>query len=240
MDPLKAVIIDDEPGSRNNLRLLLQSYCPDVKVLGMGEDVISGLKAIQDHQPNLIFLDIEMPENDGFKLVELLGDQQDTYVIFTTAYAKYAIQAIRVAAVDYLLKPISISELEKAVQRVKDLRCGKKDQSAPPSGRIAISHQDGYSFVEPNKIILLQADRSYTIIYLEDKKKLIVARSLSDFEEILKKNRFFRSHRSYLINLEQVREYVRKDGGYLVMSNGEKVVLSRKKKEEFLQLYNML
>jgi two-component system LytT family response regulator len=245
MKTLKAVIIDDEAGGRNNLKILIENYFPQLEVVGLGEDVFSGLKCIQECQPDLVFLDIEMPQHNGFKLLELLPEADRPEIIFTTAYDKYAIQAIRAEAADYLLKPINTKDLEQTLNRVISRsrstvspRDPELQLSAP--NRLGIAHQEGYTFVQLDHIIYLAADRSYTRVFLEEASPLMVARPLVDFEECLKDSGFFRPHRSYLVNLSKVEELLRREGGYLVLSDQTQIPISRNKREEFLQLFRLL
>lgn len=243
-----AVIIDDESRGRNNLQLLLNKYCPEVEVVGMAEDVVSGLQVIDRLQPKVIFLDIEMPGQDGFALIDQLPNKKKFKIIFTTAYQQYAIRAFKVSAVDYLLKPIDIRELQLAVAKLD-----KKDATDLTErldllrenlklgiNKIAIPHQDGFTFVHLDDIIFLEADRNYTIIHRRNNKELLIAKSLRKFEELLNPSNFFRPHRSYIINLRQVEEWIRKDGGYILMSNQKQIPIVKDKRDAFFKFYQAL
>lgn len=233
---LTAIIIDDEEGSRNNLQFLLTNYCPEVKVTGMATDVNSGLSLIAQQQPDIVFLDIEMPEQDGFQLIEQLEENLSPKIVFTTAYAKYAIQAFKVAATDYLLKPIDIEELKNTIDRIKTANLATKHKPVDGPKKMVISHQNGLTFLEENEIICLEANRNYTKIHISNGKTLLVAKTLGDFEELLvNSSLFFRTHRSFIINLNHLIQLVNKDGGYLLMNNDLKVPLSRNRKESFLE-----
>ncbi len=242
---LTAVIIDDEPKARRILNALLLEHCPNVQVTALADDVPSGVKAIIKNEPDVVFLDIEMPGYTGFQLLEFF--ENPTFeIVFTTAYSEYALQAFQVSAIDYLLKPIQIEQLEKAVKKV-----GKKQQQSNRTDRmealranlqdegtikkIALPVSDGLLFVETEDIRYLKADGSYTHFFLSDNSTLLVSKKLKEFESLLSNPRFFRPHRSYIINLDRVEKYVRQDGGYIVMENGDDVGLSREKKELFLE-----
>ncbi|MEZ5043344.1 MAG: LytTR family DNA-binding domain-containing protein [Saprospiraceae bacterium] len=245
--PISTVIIDDESGSRNNLRLLIERYCPEIEILGMAEDVPSGLKLINVLKPALIFLDIEMPGQDGFALIDQLPDKTNLKIIFTTAYEQYAIRAFKVSALDYLLKPIDIRELQAAVAKLKEDKqhIGERLDMLGETlkhgiNKIAIPHQDGLVFVKLEDIVFLEAKRNYTNIYKQNDKPLLVAKSLREFEELLLQSGFFRTHRSFIINLSHVEEWVKKDGGYILMSNQKQVPIVKDRRDEFLMFYQAL
>lgn len=245
---ITAAIIDDEEGSRFNLQLLLEKYCPEVAVVGLAKDVPSGLRLIEQSEPDVIFLDIEMPGQDGFALIEKLPTKASTKIVFVTAYQQYAIRAFRVSAVDYLLKPIDIRELQSVVGKLKkdqvpDLEKRMdvlKSNLKQGVGKIAIPHQDGFAFLAFEDIILLEAKRNYTDIHRTGNKKFFVAKSLREFEEVLIQSGFFRPHRSFVINLRHVEEWVRKDGGYILMSNQKQVPLVKTRRADFLECYQAL
>ena len=242
---IKAVIIDDEPGSRNNLKLLLAQYCPEVMVIGMGKDVITGLEAINTHCPDVVFLDIEMPKYNGFKLVQLLSEKCQPEIIFTTAYEQYAIQAFKVSAVDFLLKPINIDGLIASVQKVvhkkniakRERFLALQSNLQTPNSKIAVPHHDGFSILETKQVVCIEAKRSYALFHLSDDNRIMASKPLKDFEDMLGSPVFFRPHRSYLINMQHVREYQKKEGGQIKLSNGLWVPLARSKKEAFIDFY---
>ncbi len=238
---MKAIIVDDEPRARRILEELLREYCPEVEVLTTADDVPNAVKAIQKHKPDIIFLDIEMPQYTGFQLFEFFEDI-DFEVIFTTAYREYALQAFQVEASDYLLKPIQIELLMQAVQKVQKRIESKKNptQNAPTINKITVPIAEGLLFLEPNEILTLKAEGSYTNVCLSSGKKVLVSKNIKFFEDILlKQPLFFRPHRSHIINLNFVKQYLRQDGGIIVMENGEEITLSRDRKDEFLQKYQM-
>jgi len=258
---IRAVIIDDEEKSRMLLRNLLQDYCRQVEVLDMADSVKSGLKLVQSQRPDLIFLDIEMPDGTGFNLLEQLDDAHPE-VIFTTAYDKYAIQAIHFSALDYLLKPISVDDLKNAVEKVQqEIEARLEKQSMNESlqvllenkkaqagnKKIGLPTQSGINFVHIKNIVMCKAEGNYSIIYLSDRQhQEIVSRTLKEFEDMLSEFNFFRVHRSYLINLEHVKEYSRTnqssdydgDGGSVIMMNSLHVPVSRDRRKHLLERFS--
>lgn len=234
---MNTIIIDDEEGSRNNLRFLLENYCPDVQLVGMASNVEEGLDLIKTHQPQVVFLDIEMPKQDGFQLIKQLPKAQQPKIVFTSAYEQYALKAFQVAAVDYLLKPIDIELLNKTIERLKPLLDAPTLPQEPKSSKkLVIPHQTGLTFLEENEIICLEAERNYTKIHTTKNKILMVAKTLGDFEQLLQKTAsFFRSHRSFIINLDHLEQFVNKDGGYLLLNNNLQIPLSRNRREHFFK-----
>jgi two-component system LytT family response regulator len=243
---IKAVIVDDELKGRETLRTLIQKHCTGIEVLGMAESVASGVLLIRSVTPDLVFLDIEMPGGNGFDLLDKLKDK-NFEIIFTTAYSQYAIKAIRFSALDYLLKPINPEELKDAVSRVSQLLAARtsnrrnvdtllsnlKESNEPK--KLALPNTEGLAFVNLDEIIRCQADANYTGIFLTSGKKILVARTLKDYEELLSEDNFCRVHHAHLINLKHVREYIKGEGGVVLMSDGSRVEVSRRKKNEFIE-----
>ncbi len=242
---IKALIVDDEEKSRITLKNLLAMYCPNVDVLELCDSVTSALKFIDERMPDLIFLDVEMPFHNGFTLLEKIKDPS-FQVIFTTAYDHYAIKAIKYSALDYLLKPIDSDELKAAVDKAEQ---NKNDSVSPAqnyellfsnlkikgsNAKIAVPTFDGLQMINSGDIIKCVADESYTHIYLVSGTRVTVSRILKEYEELLSDLNFFRVHNSCLINLAHVTKYIKGDGGYVVMSDGESVEVSRRKKQELL------
>jgi two-component system LytT family response regulator len=245
---LKAIIIEDETKARRVLEELLKEYCPDVEVIASVDSVPEGVKAINKLQPDVVFLDIEMPEYNGFQLFDFFNEV-NFEVIFTTAYHEYALQAFEVAAVGYLLKPIQIEKLIQAVEKLKEkfkqqsrqrIELLKNTWQEEKVSKIALPISEGFLFIELNDIMYLLAEGSYTNIILRDNRKFIVSKNIKSFEELLLGNLFFRPHRSYLINLNAVKQFVRQDGGYILMENGDAVSITKEKKDEFLKAYQSL
>lgn len=239
---LKAIIIDDEEGARETLLTLIQNYCTDITVEASFSNVPEGVLGINKIKPDLVFLDIEMPDYNGF---ELFGFFQEINfeIIFVTAYNEFALKAFEVSAIDYLLKPVELEGLQKAIQKVKEkktlsnmsqrLELMNSISKGEEIKKITLPMNDGLLFVEIADIILFAADRAYTDVYLKNGSKITVSKPMRIFEDILN-NRplFFRPHRSHLINLNYVRKYLRGESS-IIMDNNMDVSISREKKQEF-------
>lgn len=245
---MKAVIIDDEKRSRESLAALVQEYCAGVEVQAHAEGVADGLEAIAAHKPNLLFLDIELQDGTGFDLLEKSGNSQ-FHVIFTTAFENYALRALKMSAVDYLLKPIDPAELSKAVSKARERLAAEQHgrnfeillQNIHAGGgkhKIALPSSDGLTFVNVSDIIRCEADGSYTHFFFKEHKKILVSKKIKEYEELLTPYQFVRVHHSHLVNLNEVSKYVRGDGGYVVMSDGQTVYVSKRKKEDFMSALN--
>ena len=240
---IKTIIIDDEQNSREALENLVKSYCPDLQVVSSAASVEEGIKVIKSEKPDLVFLDIEMPDKSGFDLLSQL-DSIDFEVIITTGYEQYAVKAFKTVAVDYLLKPIDINELELAVTKVLEKRKKRKvnknfdvfiqNWKSGGNEQIALASSEGFIFVKVKDIIYCKGDGAYTYFYIKDTPRVTVSKNLKEFEELLKDQSFFRVHKSYLINLNEMKKYIRGDGGYVVLTNGDNVDVSKRKKESFL------
>lgn len=241
---LNAIIIDDEMKGRVALRQKLQDYCPEVNLAGEAADGIEGLKLIEKLQPQIVFLDIEMPRMNGFEMLHQVRNN-NFHLIFTTAYDQYAIKAFKYAAFDYLLKPVDIEELRGAIQRAQGDKKEHTDQKLEileqhisvrtPLNKIAIPTLEGLLFFDVGDIIHLEAQSNYTAIYFNQHPRLIASKTLKEFEEILPDSMFFRPHHSHLINLNYIKRYIKGDGGQIEMRNGNFVDVARRKKEEFLK-----
>lgn len=241
---IKAIIVDDEKKSRMTLANLIETYCPAVSVVELCESVTVAEKAIKKFDPDLVFLDIEMPFENGFNLLERIKTPA-FQVIFVTAYDHYAIKAIKYSALDYILKPVDSDELLAAVEKIEERKTDVSIQASQfelllanlkkgGRARIAIPTFDGLRMVNVEEIIRCVADESYTEIILSTGEKLIVSRILKEYEDLLSDLNFFRVHNSCLINLAHVVRYVKGDGGNVIMSNGECVEVARRKKIELL------
>ena len=241
----RTVIIDDEQDAVNFINTIIVEYCPSLEVVGRAHNVTEGKRVIEEMKPGLVFLDVEMPNGTGFDLLSNFPEKEFE-VIFITAFNHYAIKAIKFSAVDYILKPINISEFIEAVDRVIKKNAGKvrpRDEnlkvllenlrSALPS-RLAIPASDGMEYVNPKDIIRIEADRSYSWFYISGNRKTLVSRHLKEFQDLLSDRYFFRAHNSHLINLKYVRKYVRKEGGYIEMTDGTQIPISRNRKDLFL------
>jgi two-component system, LytTR family, response regulator len=246
---IQAVIIDDERHSVETLGWKLQKCCPEVEVKAKFTDSVEGLKFLRENPPDLLFLDIEMPRLNGFELLESLGEIPFD-VIFTTAYDEFGIRAIKFSALDYLLKPIQNQELIQAVKKfagksshslsttqLEVLFSNIKEEQKGRPGKIALATKESIEFVFPEEIIVCSSDSNYTMIHLKDGRKKLISRTLKDFEDLLSEYSFFRAHHSHLVNLRHVREFIRADGGYLIMANNMQLPVSRSRREELLKQF---
>jgi two-component system, LytTR family, response regulator len=245
---ITSIIIDDEPKARILLQAVIDQYCPTVQVLEQCSDLPTGIKAIKKHKPQLIFLDIEMPGHSGLELLDFFAPEEVNFgIIFTTAYNEYALQAFKFSAIDYLLKPIQHGQLMEAIDRftIKDNNIQLQQiqalqQNLQPSvniedKRIVVPSGQTYKFLNPREIIMIKGEGAYSEIFLENGTKLLASKNLKHFEEALAQIPFFiRSHKSYLVNVKAVVEYVKSDGGYLNMKTGIMAGITGDKVEEFL------
>lgn len=242
---LEALIIEDEQNNADRLIRLLEACCPEISVRSTCSTVAEGLAALREAQPDLLFLDIELPDGTGF---DILGGIEDIGfdVIFTTAYDRYAIKAIKFSATDYLMKPVDREELRAAVDRVianrqagrprANITFLKENVRNTDLDKIALPTSDGYRIVLLDDIIRCQSDANYTLFYLSDGKKLLVSRTLKEFDELLSRQQFCRVHHSHLINVRHAVQYRKGEGGTVVMSDGSEIEVSRRKKEQFLKM----
>jgi len=242
---INALIVDDEPKNIRILNGLLQESCPEVKVIGEAISAETAIPLIHETQPDLVFLDIEMPRMNGFEMLEQFSEIPFA-VIFTTSYDQYAIKAFRFSALDYLLKPIDHEELEKAVAKVSrqvlsplpqqlEILLQKIHHQPSAINKIALPSMEGLQMIPVDSIISCASDRNYTAVLLKGKQKIIVSRILKDIEEMLEEYSFLRVHHSYIVNLNEITKYIKGEGGYLVMSDGSSVDVSRSRKEILLQ-----
>ena len=242
----KAIIVEDELHSRQFLKNLVTEYCPELNLVALASDVEEGVAAIKEHKPDIVFLDIEMQTGTGFDLL-LQFPAPEFEVIFTTAYDHYAIKAIKFSAIDYLLKPIEIEELQQAVKKITDkkamngsqqaLQMLLKNLQAPPKEdpSITLATSEGLEFIPLQQIIRIEASGPYSYFFLKNNKKIMVSRNLKEYEVMLSDHGFFRAHNSHIINIREVKRMVKTDGGYAVMSDDSKISISPKKKDEFMQ-----
>ena len=243
---MKAVIIDDEADSRTILANYLRKYCPDVEVCGFGESVATGRDAILKHNPEVVFLDIEMPYGNGFDLLESFNPVTFE-TIFVTAFDNYAIQALNQSAAYYLLKPINIDELVKAVEKIRLERNGDQYikhaqvliENIRPSGqqKIMLPTMEGFEIVPIDSILYCEAEDNFTRFHLDNSAPLLICRTLKYFEEILNEHKFLRIHRSFVINSAHVIRYNKGKGGSVTMKNDKELEISSAKKQAFLNLF---
>jgi two-component system LytT family response regulator len=244
---MTAILIDDEENNLDNLRRLLNQYCPEVRVIGTAMDAAAGKRLIATLRPELVLLDIQMPGENGLQLLQQLPNL-DFQLIFVTAYDQYGIQAVKFAAVDYLLKPINTHELQEAVRKAM-LRHGERSrnaqlenllqllqrQSFKEEHRIALPTLKETRFLYTRQIIRCESDNNYCHFFLDNGEKLLVSRPIYEYETLLRDYGFLRCHQSHLVNKYHVRSWIREEGSYLLLENGDSVPVSRSKKEAVLQ-----
>lgn len=249
MEIYSCVIIDDEPRARVLLEAILETYCPQLLVKAFCEDLPSGVKAIHKYQPDLVFLDIEMPGHSGLEILDFFDtDQLNFKIIFTTAYSEYALKAFKFSAIDYVLKPLDHTEIVEAVNRfittkkqsqfqlLKALQQNLNSQTNWVNRRLVLSTSEGFHFINPSQIVFIKGESAYSKFYLEDGSNLLVSKNLKQFEEILMDlPSFFRSHKSYIVNLQHALKYIRADGGYLLVKGNQRILVSADKLDEMLK-----
>ncbi|MCI5058991.1 MAG: LytTR family DNA-binding domain-containing protein [Flavobacteriales bacterium] len=243
---MKAVIIDDEEKARENLKFLLEEFCPEVKPVALVGTIDAAVEAIKQHQPDFILLDIRMKGETGFQLFDKL-ESVDFEIIFTTAFDEYAIQAFKLSAIDYLLKPIDVEELKDAVAKVSKMQNKMQSKEKVTNliknldgeqnnlTKLALPTFDGLSFVKIEDILRCESDENYTKFFLKDGSKRLVSKTIKFYEELLTPHNFFRVHRSHMVNLEYVTDYYKGDGGSVKLVDGTEVMVSRRRKEDFLK-----
>lgn len=246
MELLKAILVDDEWNSLQNLQQKLLEFCPGIKVVATAQKPEEAIFLVRHHNPDVLFLDIEMPRMSGFRMLEEMKEVH-AEIIFTTAYNHYAIDAIRISAFDYLVKPISVEDLQNAVNRLTTqhkrlvqeklnvLRRSLQENKSQEDS-IAIPTSEGMEFINIKNIVRIESSSNYSKLYLLDGHTMLVTRLLKDFEEMLTPYRFYRVHHSHVINLSYIKKYIRGEGGQVVMQNGDVIDVARRKKEEFLKL----
>ena len=244
MNKISAILVDDEINARENLRFLLNDFCDNVNILAEAANVDEAVKAIKKHQPQIVFLDIEMPQKNGFQLLNEF-DEINFHIIFITAYDSYAIKAFQVTAIDYLLKPIDISLLEKAIKKAEksienntqSARIDLLQENRKKITKIAIPYKTDYAIVNINDVYSIEADRMYSIIHMKNNKKYMVAKKLSYYENLLcDHTEFIRLHRSWIINIEKIETYSKKEKE-VILDSQFKVPVSKSYKEVFEALF---
>lgn len=248
---IKAVIIDDERNSRQVLIDMLNKYCVDVKILGEASGCKEGIQLVKEVKPQLVFLDIQMSDGTGFNFIEEI-DEINFEVIFVTAFDQYAIRAIRFSALDYLLKPVNPQELIQAIEKYKERvlagtiskRLDVLLQNIAPGKakpqKIVLSTSEGFHVINPDDIVRCQSDSYYTNFYFIDGKRIIVSKTLKEYEELLHDFGFVRPHKSHLLNMKYIKSYVRADGGYIVMQDGLQIPVSRRKRDYIVDIISNL
>lgn len=247
---MKAIIIDDEKKGREILKSLIESYCKEVEIIAQASSAEEGYELIQKLEPDVIFLDVEMPNGDGFSLLERF-EKITFQIVFTTAFDDYAIKAIKFHALDYLLKPIDIDELRVAVENVKKALQSEQEtenkytafvqsRKIENTGKLALPIKDGIVYLSISEIVRVESDGAYSIFYTDCGKKHLSSKNLGEYEEILPSLGFFRVHRSHIVNVKKVKKFIRSEGNFIEMEDGSRVEIARRKKDEFLQMMNEL
>ena len=247
---IKTVIIDDEENNIGTLQSLLTQFCPEIEIIGTAGNAKQAFTVINELQPQLVFLDIEMPMGNGFDLLEKLMPV-NFEVIFVTAFDQYAITAFKYAALDYLLKPVSIDDLKRAVNR-SAIRIAEKNvnnrieslianfrSEAQGLKKIGLPTAEGLVFEEIENIMHLQAESNYTLVYIRNKKKMTITKSLKEFEDLLPASIFCRLHHSHIVNLNYITKYYKGRGGYVELTDGTTVEVSTRKKDDFLEKFKI-
>jgi two-component system, LytTR family, response regulator len=235
-----AIIIDDEERAIKMLQWLLATYCTNVTVLATADNAMDGITKIKSLQPQIVFLDIEMPQMNGFEMLNHFDGQFPFKVIFTTAYDQYALQAIKLSALDYLMKPIDKDELIASIAKLQEyqntnpLQVKLLNNVKGDLSKIALSTMEGIEVIEIASIVRCQSDSNYTTIYFENNKKKLFCKTLKALEELLDGKSFMRIHQSHLINLQFLKKYNKGDGGDVELKNGEILPVARNKKQDML------
>ena len=241
---IRAIIVDDEHYCCDTLETMLEKYCPDVELIAVAHSGEEAFDSIHKYQPDLVFLDIEMPRMNGFDMLQKIGNISFE-IIFTTSFDQYALKAIRFSALDYLLKPIDKDDLQAAVQKViqrtqkpitqqLQLLMQKLQQPTNPINKIALPTLEGLQMVQVGSILYCESDSNYTTFFLKGKQRIIVSRTLKEMEELLADYSFVRVHNSYLVNLAEVDKYIKGEGGYLVLNDGSSINVSASRKKVLL------
>jgi two-component system LytT family response regulator len=245
---MRTLVIDDEEKARKTIIGFLSMYCKDVEVVAQAENVQSGINAINQHQPELVFLDINMPDGTGFDLLKLLGNFTFK-LIFVTAYEEFAVKAFKFSAIDYILKPINPNELIEAVEKAKllidkenfELRYKafllNYENKLKPDKKLVLKTSESIFMVEVKDIVRCEADGGYTIFFLNDTRKIMVSKNLKEYEDMLTEFSFFRPHHSHLVNLNYMQSFEKRDGGYILMKDKSMVPVSTRRKDELLAVF---
>ncbi|WP_291115211.1 LytR/AlgR family response regulator transcription factor [Flavobacterium sp. UBA6135] len=250
-----AILIDDDANLRAGMRKLLLRYAPEIQIIGEADSVLSGVEAMSQLQPQVLFLDIQLTDGTGFDLLEQLASKNGkitSQVVFITAHEQYAIKAFRFSALDFLLKPVDPDELQKVIEKIKhvlsqsdnyahiDLLLENIRKKVDNFKRIALSTSDGIHLFEISDIIRCESEDNYTKFYIKNNKPILISKTLKEYEELLMEHGFERIHQSHLINLAYLKSYIKKDGGYVVMTDNSNIPISQRKKERLQELLKSL
>ncbi len=242
---IKTILIDDEPAFRHVLADMIRLYTPDLEVVAQASSVKEAAEAIHLLKPQLLFLDVHLTDGTGFDLLQRIG-YHDLRVIFTTAHDSYAITAFRFNAIDYILKPVDLHQFLEAVEKVRNQPLLSADKSeryfmtpgnaASERKKIALPSHEGISIINTESIIRCESDGSYTTFVLAGGQKITVSRSMKEYDELLTPSGFFRVHQSHLVNLNHIRQFLKEDGGTLIMTDGSRIEVSRRRKDLLIQV----
>lgn len=247
---IRAILIDDEPKNNRILKLMLEEFCPDVLIEGQADNAADGANLIKEVEPDLVFLDIEMPYGSGFDLLDQLKPVSFE-IIFITAFNNYSLKAIKYSALDYLLKPVNIDELVAAVAKASEKVTSRHvnarienllyNLKRPQAGvqKIALPSKEGYVFVLLTDIIRCESKSGYTTFYVKDMEKIISSRSIKDYEPLLTNDIFFRIHNSHIVNLNCIKKYHRGRGGYIEMEDGTMIEVATRRKDELMARFGL-
>ncbi|MCK9424450.1 MAG: LytTR family DNA-binding domain-containing protein [Ignavibacteriaceae bacterium] len=232
---LTVIIVDDELYGRENLKKIIETYCLEIEILGCADSVVNAKELVRIHKPDVVFLDINMPVLDGFDFLDDY-ENRNFLVVFVTAHEEFGIKAVKVGAADYLLKPINIKELKQTVNKLLMIKQKTvKVETIPEVDKLVLPASHGFEVLVIENIIRLEAEGCYTKVVVKDGKNKIVSRTLKDFEDILPKDFFFRTHKSHLINLKYIKDYSNISGNFITMTDGSRIEISRRKTPEFIR-----
>ncbi|MFL9845778.1 LytR/AlgR family response regulator transcription factor [Flavobacterium rhizosphaerae] len=252
---ITALLIDDDNNLRNGMKSLLARYAPEIDIVGEADSVKTAITAIEQHRPDVVFLDIQLGDGTGFDILEQLAQKHGNiaqHVVFITAHEQYAVKAFRFSALDYLLKPVDPEDLEKVLDKIKkivttndgfahiDLLLENIRKKVDKFKRIALSTSDGIHLFEVSDIIRLESQDNYTKFYIKNSKPVLIAKTLKEYEDMLGEEGFERIHQSHLINLAYLKSYIKKDGGYAIMADNSHLPISQRKKERLQELLKSL
>ncbi|MFN7706013.1 MAG: LytR/AlgR family response regulator transcription factor [Chryseotalea sp.] len=242
-EKIEAIIVDDELSGREGLKILVDRHCPKISIVDVCDNLEAAISTIKSKKPRLVFLDIEINERYGFELFNYF-DQIDFKVIFVSAFDKYAIKAIKLNALDYLLKPVNAEDLNKAVTKLEEAGWAPTNNQLINNlkrnnfDKIAVPTREGYSFIDLSEIIRCEADINYSVIHLKTGLKVVSSKSLGEYEQLLDTMGFLRIHKSHIINLDHIKSYIKGDGGVIIMADGAHIPVSRRQRDEFLNRLN--
>lgn len=252
---ITALLIDDDDNLRQGMKSLLARYAPDIKIVGEANSVKTGVETMERLQPQVVFLDIQMTDGTGFDVLEeiaLRNGKSTGHIVFITAHEQYAIKAFRFSALDFLLKPVDPDELQKVIEKIKNIVVKNDDfghidlllenirKKVDKFKRIALSNSDGIHLFEVSDIIRCESEDNYTKFFIKNNKPVLISKTLKEYEELLTEHGFERIHQSHLINLAYLKSYIKKDGGYVVMSDNSHLPISQRKKERLQEILKTL